>query len=30
MKINDLKDLLRKFEKEIIFEADLKKKTGLI
>jgi hypothetical protein len=26
MKINDLKDLLRKFEKEIIFEADLKKK----
>tara|TARA_B100001093_G_scaffold231059_1_gene221662 strand:- start:10 stop:921 length:912 start_codon:yes stop_codon:yes gene_type:complete len=27
MKINDLKDLLRKFEKEIIFEADLKKKN---
>ena len=30
MKINKLKDLLKKFESNIIYNADLKKKIGLI
>ena len=30
MKINELKELLKKFESNIIYNADLKKKIGLI
>ena len=30
MKINELKDLLKKFELNVIYNADLKKKIGLI
>ena len=29
MKINELKELLKKFESNIVYNADLKKKIGL-